>query len=344
MLRYYYYLVPGTQPHHPWGSRLGPLPPGPPGALLALSSDIVVLDEYMVFNVLLAASLGESIGMAAVLGVDSPGILVSGLYAYGAITEAMMILADNIVDNCGFNPEEYAGSLAGRASLDNPLRMYDPGTAEVLLKVRRGVPWWVAREQVSTPSSRLDAAARGVPVVLFYSNRRLAATMAVAQALVTHVDERDLEAARLYALALHTMLYAGVKPDEVPLLLMDETDNSLLRELLARIPDLLDEPEQRAAKLLLLSPCKSPHPLGVALYTALRYNQPSIAARHAATICGQSNNAVPAASMAAVLALVLSNGELGGDRVIAEKLEAYDDLRRRAAALRWAALKCRSQL
>ncbi len=308
-----------------------------------MSSDIVVLDEYIVFNVLLAASLGESIGMATVLGVDSPGVIVSGLYAYGAITETMMILADNIVDNCGFNPEEYASALASRASLDNPLRMYDPGTAEVLLRVRKGVPWWIAREQVSALSSRLDAAARSVPVVLFYSNKRLAATMAIAQALVTHVDERDLEATRLYALALHTVLYASVKPDELPLLLMDETDNSLLRELLARIPDLLDEPEQRAAKLLLLSPCKSPHPLGVALYSALRYNQPSVAARHAASICGQSNNAVPAASMAATLALVLNNGELGGDTTIAEKLEAYDTIRRKAAALRWATLRCREQ-
>ena len=306
-------------------------------------SDPVVLDEYQVFYTLLAASLGESIGMATVLGVDSPGLLVSGLYAYGAITESMIILADNIVDNCGFNPEEYADALANRASVDNPLRMYDPGTAEVILRVRRGTPWWVAREQVTMPSSRLDAAARSVPVVLFYSNRRMAATMAVAQALVTHVDERDLEAARLYALALHSSLYGGAEHDELPLALMDETDNSLLRELLARIPDLIDEPEQRASRLLLLSPCKSPHPLGVALYAALRYRRPSVAARHAATICSQSNNAVPAASMAAALAAAFNNAELGGDDTIAERLEAYDELRRRAAALRWAVTKCRAE-
>jgi ADP-ribosylglycohydrolase len=298
-----------------------------------------VLGEGVVRDILLAASLGESIGMARSLGLESLGVLLGDLYAYGSITDSMLILIDVLIDNCGFNPEDFAAELAERADIYNPLRMYDSGTAEAIIKIRQGIPWWVAREQIIERSSRVDAAARGLPIALFYSTQRLVTTMSVAQAMVTHIDEHDLEAARLYAVSVHSLLHGEVQPDDLPLVLHDMTENKLIKEALIRVPDLLDEPEEKAAKLLLLVPCTSPHPLAVAIYSALRYKSPVKAAVHAASICGHSNNTVPAASMAAALAATI-NG-LDKDYEEARRLESYQAIAEKAKELVIAAVRCK---
>ena len=278
----------------------------------------------LIRNVLLGTALGEALGLPMAMAggsIGSEAILVNGLYAYGSVTEMMLLLAENLAENCGFNPKSYAEALAKRADLENPLRFYHPATAAAIAGIRRGEPWWKAREQPFQNGPRLDAAARAAPIALFYRSQRVAASMAEAQALVTHSSSHDVEAARLYVIALHHTLYR-LDPGQLPSVLEDEAQDTLLRELMARLPDLAGEPIDRAAKLLAPLPGGEPHPLAAALHAYMRSPEnPLEAARTAARIAVGS--ADTAAAMAAALAAAYQ-GLQQVDDILLERLEAAE--------------------
>ncbi|KSW12584.1 hypothetical protein CF15_07670 [Pyrodictium occultum] len=253
-------------------------------------------------EVLLAAVLGDAVGLpVAMTGAPgAPGIVVDGLYAYGSIAEMMLLLAESVAENCGFNPRGYAEALASRADVENPLRLYHPATAAAINGIRRGKPWWEARRQPLQDGPRMDAAARAVPIALFYRSRRVAASMAEAQTLVTHTSSHDVEAARLYVIALYETL-RGLSPRRLAGVLADEAGDPVLRELMARLEDLAGEPLGRAARLLAPVPGGDPHPFAAALYAYMESpGNPLEAARTAAAVAPGSADA--AAAMAAALA------------------------------------------
>ena len=279
-------------------------------------------------DVLLATALGEAVGLPVAMtgAADAPGILVDGLYAYGSVTEMTLLLAESIAENCGFNPKGYAEALAKLADVENPLRLYHPATAAAITGIRRGEPWWKARIQLLQDGPRLDAAARAAPVALFYRSQRIAASMAEAQALVTHSSSHDVEAARLYVVALHQTLYR-LDPGQLPLVLEDEAQDPLLREIAARLQDLAEEPPDRAARLLAPLPGGEPHPLAAALYAYMRSPRDPLEAARAA------------AAMAAALAAAYS-GLQAVDRAVLGRLEAREWAREAAEKLYRATVIC----
>ena len=290
-------------------------------------------------DVLLATALGEAVGLPVAMtgAVDTPGILVDGLYAYGSVTEMTLLLAESIAENCGFNPKGYAEALARLADVENPLRLYHPATAAAITGIRRGEPWWKARIQLLQDGPRLDAAARAAPVALFYRSQRIAASMAEAQALVTHSSSHDVEAARLYVVALHQTLYR-LDPGQLPLVLEDEAQDPLLRELAARLQDLAEEPPDRAARLLAPLPGGEPHPLAAALYAYMRSPRDPLEAARAAAAMARGS-ADTAAAMAAALAAAYS-GLQAVDKAVLGRLEAREWAREAAEKLYRATVIC----
>jgi poly(ADP-ribose) glycohydrolase ARH3 len=212
--------------------------------------------EEVSVAVMEAVVVGDAVGLQAELQMlppsrwwlCSPSDLpepVGGLsfYPHGDESELALILAETIVESCGFNPLLYARRMAERADTLNPVRNYDPGVVEVIEAVRRGRSWLHAARMVNygAGNSSGNAAVRAAPIVLFYGSERLVEAMAEAQALVTHANPAALEAARVYALALYYTL-KGVEPRRLPLLLAEKTGSRQLALRLKLAASLLDAP------------------------------------------------------------------------------------------------------
>jgi poly(ADP-ribose) glycohydrolase ARH3 len=233
-------------------------------------------------------------------------------YPYGDEAELALILAETIISSCGFNPTMYARMMAEKADTGNPLRYYDPGVVEVIEAVRRGGSWFQAARMVNygagNPSG--NAAVRGAPIAIYYRNIRLVEAMAEAQALVTHANLEAVEAARVYALALHYTL-KDVKPSKLPGLLAEATGSSLLALKLKRIPMLTQANPPRAVKELGNSE-RAFDTIAAAVYAYVRAEgDPLQALLNAVSMAGNSG-AITAAALALAAAYKGTIGEVIG--------------------------------
>ena len=173
-------------------------------------------------NTLLALALGDAYGRPyeveekppspqwQILDPDSlHGIEVGGRIAYSDDTETTLILAESIIEACGFNPTVFARKLAEKADIMNPVRGYGTAVAAVVSAMRRGTPWWIAARTLygGQGSAGNGALVRVLPIPLYYHHsQHTTQAMAVAQALVTHTNPLAVEGARLAATIYHHLL------------------------------------------------------------------------------------------------------------------------------------------
>ena len=214
-------------------------------------------------SVMLAVALGDALGLPVEIQEAPPRdewledieglkpLVVSDVAVYSDDTEMMLILAESLVENCGFNPTDFAARMARKARTWDPIRNYGVGVSEVIEAIRRGVDWRVAARRVwgGQGSYGNGAAVRVPPIPLFYELRDSIELMAVAQAMVTHTHPLGVEAARLFALALH-YLAKGLELSQLPKLLVREAVLEEYRERLELIDELLGAKPERVVKVL----------------------------------------------------------------------------------------------
>lgn len=210
-------------------------------------------------RVLLAVALGDALGLPYELAErptritedELHGIVVSGRYAYSDDTELTLLLAESLIENCGFSPKAFALKLAEKANIENPVRNYGAGTAEVIFSMRRGVPWWIAARRVYNGEGNYGngAAIRVAPIPLFYETREAVELMAIAQSMVTHTHPLGVEASRLQALAIHLLL-EGANPEELPSLLAREAIYEEFRSRLTVIGELVELSPADASRII----------------------------------------------------------------------------------------------
>ena len=213
--------------------------------------------------VMLAAALGDALGLPLEVqelpprgewleGLESvKPLVIGGVAVYSDDTEMMLILAESIAENCGFNPTDFALRMARKARTWDPVRNYGVGVSEVVEAIRRGVDWRVAARRVwgGQGSYGNGAAVRVPPVPLFYELRDSVELMAAAQAMVTHVHPLGVEAARLLAIAIYS-LSRGLDVSQLPSLLARESLLEEYKERLEVIDELLGAKPERVAKVL----------------------------------------------------------------------------------------------
>ena len=214
-------------------------------------------------SVMLAVAFGDALGLPIEIQEVPPRedwlgdidglkpLIIAGTAVYSDDTEMMLILAESLVESCGFNPVDFAARMARKARTWDPIRNYGVGVSEVVEAIRRGVDWRVAARRVwgGQGSYGNGAAVRVPPIPLFYELRDSIELMAVAQAMVTHTHPLGVEAARLLALALHH-LARGLDISQLPALLARETMLDEYREKFELLDELLGAKPERVAKVL----------------------------------------------------------------------------------------------
>ncbi len=213
--------------------------------------------------IMLGVALGDALGLPIEVQEMPPRgdwlddltgvkpLIVGGVAVYSDDTEMMLILAESIVENCGFNPYDFALRMARKARTWDPIRNYGIAVSEVVEAVRKGIDWRVAARRVwgGQGSYGNGAAVRVPPVPLFYELRDSVELMASAQAMVTHTHPLGVEAARLLAIAIH-LLMRGMDVSQLPSTLARETVLEEYRERLEIIDELLGSKPERVVRVL----------------------------------------------------------------------------------------------
>ncbi len=309
----------------------------------------MALSDEFVRGVLLGVAFGDTYGLLYEYEARSPssvwlndpillrGVEVRGYYAYSDDTETTLILGESLVSSCGFNPSVFADLLARKAEVDNPVRFYGSAVASVVYGLRKGEPWWIVARSLygGLGSFGNGAAIRVSPIPLFYREKKMIESMAVAQAIVTHTHILGVEGARLHALALHYTL-EGIEPSSLLDLLTKETSVAEYRKRLQAIPRLLDSSPIQVARQL-GNTAAAHESVAAALYVYIASDgDPVKAVLYAISIGGDVDSI---ASMAASLV-----GALKGEKVfpqnLLENMEAYKPITSLAGRLVEATRDC----
>ncbi len=284
---------------------------------------------------------GEWLGDPAAL----KPLILGGRAVYSDDTEQTLILAESMVESCGFNPVDFAERLAKKARTWDPVRNYGIGVSEVIEAVRKGVDWRIAARRAwgGRGSFGNAGAVRVPPIVLFYETREAVEAMAVAQAMVTHVHPVGVEGARLQAIALYELM-RGLDPSELPRLLARETMLEEYREKLEVIPELLDANPERVARVL-GNGAAAHESIPAAVYIVVRSEgDPARSIAYAASLGGDVDSiAALAASLSAAAnpEAVENNAVIQG---VLRVLESSDDVLGYGERVVKAARRCRDTL
>ncbi len=291
---------------------------------------------------LIALAVGDALGLPIELKREGPRaswadsleefepIVLGGRAVYSDDTEQTLILAESIVESCGFNPVDFVKRLAEKARTWDPVRNYGIGVSEVVEAVRKGIDWRLAARRAwgGQGSYGNACAVRVPPIVVFYETRSSIESMAVAQAMVTHVHPLGVEGARLYALALYEVM-EGAEPDELPRMLAPETMLDEYREKLEVIPRLLDATPEKVA-LVIGNKAAAPESIPAAIYVfAKSGGDVALSIAYALSLGGDADSI---AAMAATLAAAYNPKSIGNSEIT----RVFDLLESREAILEYA--------
>ncbi|ABM80537.1 ADP-ribosylglycohydrolase [Hyperthermus butylicus DSM 5456] len=251
-----------------------------------------------------------------------------------------ILLAEPLIESCGFNPSLFARKMAEKADTDNPVRFYDAGTAEVIAAIRRGRHWLHAARMVYGGAGNYGngAAARVAPIPLFYRSRRLVESMAEAQAAITHAHPLGVEAARLQALAIRYAL-EGVEPRQPPERFAAETSYEEFRSRLQLVPSLLDKSPVMVAELL-GNDAPAYEALAAAVYAYARAEgDPAKTLLYAISLGGDTDTI---AAMALPLAAAYTSELKGVPARLRENIENIEYVKRLGRQLHEKSIECYS--
>ncbi len=225
----------------------------------------------------------------------------SGKLCYSYVTELMLLLAEEVLENGQVIPESLATRFACRAKLGKDVRCYDRTLALLFRSIRRGIPWEAANREVNTLSdtSNCAAAARVTPITIYFSDLTDIIEETTKQALVTNYNEYAVEGALIYAAAQYMVIKGIVGPDLVHKLLK-YVDKRAFRIRLIAIPKLLNEEPKTVAKVIGNS-SKAYEAVPAAIYCYLRSGgNPLKAIKYSVSLGGNvSDIAIMASSLAA---------------------------------------------
>lgn len=284
-------------------------------------------------SVLLGVALGDAFGLhyelagippraewveewVEPLTVEVPG----GRIAYSDDTELTLILAETIIESCGFNPEVFARLLAEKADIWNPIRYYG-STALVIDMIRSGTPWREAARGMYNGQGNYGngAAIRVAPIPLFYDSKESVELMSIAQSMVTHTHPLGAEAARIQALALYYALH-NEPPERTIELLLEDRPAEEIRRRIEMIPSLLDKSPVEVAHSIGNSAIGFESvPAALLVYVRSRGNARK-AVWYSISLGGDTDSI---ASMAVALTAAYNKGVKGLEEY-AERLEDYE--------------------
>ncbi len=277
-------------------------------------------------TLLFATALGDALGLPLEISEVPPRdewlhdinaikpIVYDGEILYSDDTETMIILAETLIDSCGFNPQRFVERLAYEARTWDPIRNYNEGLAEVIEAVRKGRDWRVAARLAWGGQGNFsnNALVRSPPILIFYETRYSIETMTVAQAMVTHVHPLGLEASRLYAIALYEIV-RGIDFTSLPRMLARETISDEIREKLELIYELDNAKPERVARTI-GNGGAAHESLAAALYAVIRAGgNPRKAILYALSLGGDADGIT---ALAAALAALSSPEEFTNDPVL----------------------------
>ncbi|MCD6428877.1 MAG: ADP-ribosylglycohydrolase family protein [Desulfurococcales archaeon] len=227
--------------------------------------------------------------------------LCGGKLCYSYVTELMLLLTEELIENDRVRPESLATRLACRAKLGRDVRCYDPALALIFRNIRKGVPWEVASREVSTVSdlSNCAAATRVAPITILFDSLSDVIEEVTKQALITNYDECAVEGALIFAIAQY-LVTKDVEDSRLVRELLKHTDGRAFKVRLLAIPKLLDEEPITVAKVIGNS-SRAYEAVPAAIYCYLKSGgDPVRAIKYSVSLGGDvSDIAVMSASLAA---------------------------------------------
>ncbi len=227
--------------------------------------------------------------------------LCGGKLCYSYVTELMLLLTEELIENDRVRPELLATRLACRAKLGCDIRCYDPAIALIFRNIRKGMPWEVASREVSIINdlSNCAAATRVAPITILFDSLSDIIEEVTKQALITNYDEHAVEGALIFAIAQYLVI-KGMRNGELVRELLKYTDGRAFKVRLLAIPKLLNEEPVTVAKVIGNS-SRAYEAVPAAIYCYLKSGgDPVRAIKYSVSLGGDvSDIAVMSASLAA---------------------------------------------
>lgn len=227
--------------------------------------------------------------------------LCGGKLCYSYVTELMLLLTEELIENNFVKPELLATRLACRAKLGRDVRCYDPALALIFRNIRKGMPWEVASREVSAINdlSNCAAATRVAPITILFDSLTDIIEEVTKQALITNYDEYAVEGALIFAIAQYLVTKGGVRGSELVRELLKYVDKRAFKVRLFAIPKLLNEEPITVAKVIGNS-SKAYEAVPAAIYCYLKSEgDPMRAIKYSVSLGGDvSDIAIMSASLA----------------------------------------------
>ncbi len=183
-------------------------------------------------------------------------------------------LSESLVACKGFNGEDMAKRFVSNYSRE-PWRGYGPGAPRVFARIKEGVPWYKAAEEIYPGGSFGNGSAmRAAPVGLFFCHDlEMVTEVSRLQSRITHTHPLGQEGAVLQALAVAVAAAntTGPAPGEMIGQLEYYALEDAYRHKLARIRKLLETNDSKLIAAELGNSIEAVHSVPAAICCALRH-------------------------------------------------------------------------